>query len=103
MTQHTSAVEAAINQAFPDSDMKVILTLLNSYGTKPYQHEQERVQLAVLTLSEGNLDKLKSYLAIAKEDYRDVLAWVSQPIPTVDETERDLVAVNDILNRWGEK
>jgi hypothetical protein len=103
MTQRISPIEAAIAEAFPESDTATIVELLNSYGTQPYENERERVHLAVLKLSEGNLEKLQSFLAIAKEDYRDILAWVSRPIPTDDETARDSAAVNDILNRWGDK
>jgi hypothetical protein len=41
--------------------------------------EQERVQLAVLKLSDGNPDKLRQNIQAAKIDYRDVLAWAEYP------------------------
>ena len=39
--------------------------------------ESERVALAILKLSEGDLQKLSEAVRSARTDYRDVLAWAS--------------------------
>jgi len=44
----------------------------------------DRVLLAVLTLSEGNLERLKHFSDAADADFRDVLYWAENP-PTDDE------------------
>lgn len=41
--------------------------------------EPERVAVACLKLSEGDLALLKKYVDAAKADYRDVLAWAEYP------------------------
>ena len=38
-----------------------------------------RVQLAILKLSEGDPEKLRSFVDVALTDYRDVLAWAEYP------------------------
>jgi hypothetical protein len=42
-------------------------------------NEPERVQLAILKLSEGDPDKLRQNVELAKIDYRDVLAGAEYP------------------------
>jgi len=56
-----------------------VLELLGTYGIESYERERERVQLAILKLSEGNEEKLREFTAIAKRDYRDVLFWADNP------------------------
>ncbi len=41
--------------------------------------QQKRVRLAVLKLSEGDVDKALSMVSAAKQDYRDVLMWAEYP------------------------
>jgi hypothetical protein len=56
-----------------------VLELLDSYGVESYERERERVQLAILKLSEGNEKKLREFVAVTKRDYRDVLFWADNP------------------------
>ena len=56
-----------------------MLELLDDYGVESYERERERVQLAILKLSEGNEEKLREFVAVAKRDYRDVLFWAEYP------------------------
>jgi hypothetical protein len=56
-------------------DAKELREALLKYTDK----ESPRVHLAILKLSEGDTDKLKSYIKAAKADYRDVLAWAEYP------------------------
>ena len=51
------------------------MAMLNEYGTEPYEQERERVQLAILKLAEGDIDKLLHFTQAAKGDFRDVLYW----------------------------
>jgi hypothetical protein len=64
---------------FPHEDVDVVLAILDEYGIEPYEPERERVQLAILKLSEGDVDKLLHYIRAAKQDYRDVLYWSTYP------------------------
>ena len=64
-----------IQQHFPNQALTTITDALNLYGVEPFERERERVQLAILKLSKGDLDQLWYYLDRAKQDYRDVLYW----------------------------
>jgi hypothetical protein len=68
-----------IHHYWPDGDIQQILTILNKYGKSDFERGKTRVHLAVLKLSEGNLDKLAQYVSVAKSDYRDVVAWAEYP------------------------
>jgi hypothetical protein len=81
-----------VRTAFPRSDSSSILALLEQYGVESHERERERVQLAIVNLSDGDESKLRYFLAIAKQDYRDVLFWSEQPeeakIDTPEKKER---------------
>jgi hypothetical protein len=72
-------VVAAVEAAFPESNCARVLELLDTYGVEAYERERERVQLAILKLSDGNEEKVHEFVAIAKRDYRDVLFWAEYP------------------------
>jgi hypothetical protein len=71
----TPEVEAAVRTAFPHGDTATILGILDLYGTEPYERERERVQLAIVLLSQGTESKLVELVQTAKIDYRDILCW----------------------------
>lgn len=52
---------------------------LATYGVQGYEREVDRVQLAILKLSEGNSDRALEMVTVAKRDYRDVLMWAEYP------------------------
>lgn len=56
-----------------------VMALLNEYGAAPHEPDRERVQLAILTLAAGDLDRLLHFTQVAKTDYRDVLYWAEYP------------------------
>ncbi len=62
-----------IPHVFPHEDLATITELLDLYGAESYENERERVQMAILKLSNGDIDRLLANLALAKRDYRDVL------------------------------
>ena len=92
---HSGKVEKKIDKLFPERKGEVA-ALLSEYGTEEYEREPERVRLAVLKISNGDLYKLKESIRAAKVDYRDVLAWAEYPEemrstaqkPTTKEIER---------------
>jgi hypothetical protein len=57
-------------------------------GIEPNAEERERVQLAILKLSGGDVEKLREQVRIAKEDYRDVLAYAEYPLEMESDTEK---------------
>ena len=63
--------------AHPDSE--ALLEVLNRYGSRDGDREVVRVQLAILKLSGGKPEKLRSNVEAALLDYRDVLAWAEYP------------------------
>jgi hypothetical protein len=96
-------VVAAALATFPRIEAATVLSILDLYGTHPGERERERVQLAVLVLSQGSEDKLLSLVQIAKIDYRDVLSWVETgPLPE-PEGEQLRRSANQLLERWGKK
>ncbi len=69
-----------LQDCFPDTDIaSAALTSLDTYGVESWHGEKDRVQLAILKLSAGELDKLHSLVDLAKADYRDVLGPAEYP------------------------
>src|SRR5437660_12559552 len=86
MPHSRDEVVAVVQQTFPEGAHTRVLELLDGYGIESHERERERVQLAILKLSEGNEEKLREFVAIAKRDYRDVLFWAENP----DEARLDM-------------
>jgi len=70
-----SEVMQAIEAAFPRQEWKEARAVVLEYGTEEHEREIKRVRLAVIKLSDGNLDSLRDAVKEAKADYRDVLMW----------------------------
>jgi len=77
--QTRATVEARARKDFPDADVADIMAVLDRYGVQPHEREVPRVQMAILKLSEGDIDALAREVAAAKADYRDVLAYAEYP------------------------
>src|SRR5438045_8494089 len=75
MARTRDEVVAAIESSFPTINSARVLELLDGYGVESYERERERVQLAILKLSNGSEEKLREFVAVAKRDYRDMLFW----------------------------
>lgn len=64
---------------FASADLSAATSMLPAASELPmlgapgYERLYERVSLAIVTLSEGNLDKLRYWIDLAKLDWRDVL------------------------------
>jgi hypothetical protein len=65
---------------FPKEDTAKIMSILDQYGTDSYERERERVQIAILKSSKGEMKDLEEGVKAAKQDYRDVLAWAEYPL-----------------------
>ncbi len=65
----------AIREIFPNEDLQTVLDVMSEYGKQPFEKDTERLQVASIRLSEGNVDKLLQLVSDAKRDYRDVLSW----------------------------
>ena len=96
-------VIAAIRLAFSDRDTSKILALLDTYGIESYERERERVQLAIIALSEGDESKLEHFLAVAKKDYRDVLFWTEYPEEAKLDTPEKRQRFSKLLKKLGIK
>src|SRR5205807_162194 len=100
MAAHSrDAVVAAVQKTFPECSHARVLELLDAYGIESYERERERVQLAILKLSEGSEEKLREFVAVAKRDYRDVLFWAENP----EEARLDTPAKRERIKKMFEK
>jgi hypothetical protein len=71
----SDTVQQAVAAAFPDDDRPAVLAALRGYQWG----EPTRVQLAILALADGDLDKVENLVEHANGDYRDVLYWAEYP------------------------
>ena len=72
-------VERIVHREFSDEQFASVITLLKECGTAVPYRESSLVQLAVLKLANGSLEKLRAQIEIATGDYRDVLAPAEYP------------------------
>ena len=66
-------IEDWIKRYFSEDQLKEVLDILSEYGTEEWHREGERVKRDAVIISRGSIDKLKSTIMLAKNDYRDVL------------------------------
>jgi hypothetical protein len=64
---------------WPNADRQEIVAVLDQYGAESGEQGRARVQLAVLKLCDGRRERLADLVAMAKRDYRDVLAYAEYP------------------------
>jgi hypothetical protein len=101
MTPSRNDVAASVKARFHQSRWDCVLEALDGYGTEPYERERERVQLAILSLSAGDEDKVREYVAVAKRDYRDVLLWAEYPTEARLDTPAKIEKARDLLESLG--
>ncbi len=101
-------VSRIANRDFP-SEADVVLTVLARYGTETWQPERHRVQLAILKIADGDIDRLAAATETACGDYRDVLTaaeyahFAALAIDELDDEEAEKQAERRDLeqyNRW---
>lgn len=71
-------VVAKVHSLFPGHLPEKILQLLDEYKPR-FAETAPRVQLAILKLSNGDLNLLRHHLDAAKRDYRDVILPAENP------------------------
>jgi hypothetical protein len=97
----TGTVAAAIAALFPADACSRILAFVDAYGREPHERERERVQLAIVRLSEGDEARLGYFLSVAKQDYRDVLFWADNPAEAKLDTPEKRRRVRELLLKLG--
>ncbi len=68
-----------VRQLFPSEDFEEALAILDDYGSEDYHLWKEEVQLAVLKMSNGKLERLRGSMKTARGDYRDVIVTAREP------------------------
>src|SRR5690606_13890466 len=64
---------------FAEAEHAGVQRELERYGDERWHAELARVRLAILELARGDATKLEACVALARTDYRDVLAWAEYP------------------------
>jgi len=92
-----------VQKTFPETSHSRVIELIDTYGVESYERERERVQLAILKLSEGNEEKLREFVAVAKRDYRDVLFWAENPEEAKLDTPEKRERIKKMFEKFGIK
>ena len=66
---------AEIRKRFAAEQVDEVAALLSQYGTERLENSPERVQIDILKLAKGKIEKVVELVACAKRDYRDVITW----------------------------
>lgn len=66
------SIQAQIDKRFAEPDREAVRALLEDC-------RDDEMRMAILRLSRGQVKRVRDLVARAKIDYRDVLAWASQP------------------------
>src|SRR5437016_8045222 len=103
MPHSRDEIVAVVQKTFPESAHARVLELLDIYGVESYERERERVQLAILKLSQGNEEKLREFVAVAKRDYRDVLFWAEYPEESRLDTPEKRERIKKMFEKFGIK
>jgi hypothetical protein len=72
-------VERVVCRDFTADEYPAVTAMLGEYGTERWHREPTRVQLAVLKVANGSVQKLRACIDSAKRDYRDALAAAEYP------------------------
>jgi hypothetical protein len=96
-------VVGVVQKTFPETSYSRVLELLDAYGVESYERERERVQLAIVKLSEGNEEKVREFVAVAKRDYRDVLFWAENPEEAKLDTPKKRERFRKMCEKFGIK
>ena len=69
-----------LRSLFPEEEQRnEVKAILDTYGVERYEQEPFRVRLAILKLSDSNLEEIKRTTNFAKQDFRDILTWAEYP------------------------
>ena len=77
---YESILSRKLRSLFPDKEKRnEVETILDTYGIEELEQEPLRVRLAILKLSDSDLEEIKRTTALAKQDFRDILTWAEYP------------------------
>lgn len=96
-------VIAAVRASFSAGNEQTILGILDLYGTEPYERERDRVQVTLLSLSQGSEAKLLDLIQAAKTDYRDILSWAQTGSLSELEGKQLRHSACQLIERWGKR
>ncbi len=85
----------------PGSREARLRALLERYGTEPYEREVTRVRAAIAKLAEGDEEKMRYFVEVAKRDYRDVLFWADNPEEAKLDTPEKRRRVREAFEKLG--
>ena len=77
MLPNEKLVTAAVKRHFGERTAQA-KAILDRYGRNPDERDRAVVQMAILKLSEGDLEKLRDLVEVARQNYRDVLHWAEE-------------------------
>ena len=103
MTYADEDVLASAKAMFGENELAEALAVLGEYGARSHDREVNRVRLAVLQLSEGRMEKLRHWVAMAKADYRDPLAALELRPISPEEGAKLQAEAKSLIQRWGKK
>ena len=78
-TVSAADIERLIARDFPAKDVAAVRSALAEYGRKDWHREPIRVQAAMLKIADGSLARLRTAVATADQDFRDVLCAAEYP------------------------
>ena len=103
MPHSRDEVIVVVQKTFPETSYSRVIELLDTYGVESYERERERVQLAILKLSEANEEKVREFVVVAKRDYRDVLFWADNPEEAKLDTPEKRERIKKMFEKFGIK
>ncbi len=74
----TESLDSLVRRLFPKTEVDRALELVKRYGNSPKDQEVERVRVAMVRLSHGDISRLNRLVGSAKEDHQDVLWWAEE-------------------------
>jgi ClpP class serine protease len=103
MTTTRDEVVALAQALFGEKQAAQALALIDQYGTEAHEREVNRVQLAILEVSDGKLSRIPYFVKYAKIDYRDVLTGARLPPMNDAEETQWQASANRMLELWEKK
>ncbi len=82
-------VERVVRRDFATTEVAAAISQLERYGVESWQRSADRVRLAALKLSGGDLQRLQTAIDTACADYRDVIGPAEYP-RYLDQYDADL-------------
>ncbi len=69
-----------LNYLFPiQKNRNEVIVVLNEYGKEKHEQEPDRVRLAILKISDNEIESIKQNTMFAKQDFRDTLVAAEYP------------------------